>query len=366
VYASLQRPWWTPDPSSVMYFDKRALRVGATVTATWTVFDELRLLGGVDAHRDDAWLAQPLLAGHQQNLDYALLNPDDPTRATLWSVSAFGQAQADTPVANFTLGGRVEEHSVAGWSAVPRLAATRRFDRLTAKLLFSGAYRAPSFENLNISPRGVLVPEQLWVGEAELSYQVTDWAFVSANAYALRIDDPILYTVDPATNSEGYENAGRVGSRGVEAEAQLRGSHGFLRLAYSFAQASPDTTVNAYRLADTTERFRGMPGHKVSVLGHLALPKGASLNGTAWFLSERTALDATLADAVFPSVVVLNLNARWDASETSPAKGLSVTVGVNNLLDQEVPWLQPYDGGHPPLPGRGRDVFLRVGYALAL
>ncbi len=366
LYASLQRPWFTPDPTSSLYYDKHALRSGASVTATWAALPGLHLLAGVDAHRDDAWLSQPALAGFGANPDFAALNPTDPSRATLSSLSAFGQLQADTPVANFTLGGRAETHSVAGESLVPRLAATRRFDRFTAKLLFSGAYRAPSFENFNSAPGGVLKPEELWVGEAELGFQATDWAFVSANVYGLRVDDPILYTVNPGTGAEGYVNAGHVGSRGVEAEARLQGALGFLRLGYSFAQASPDTDVSAYLLADTKARLRGMPGHKLNLLGHLALPKGYGLNATAWLVSDRTALGSSLADEVFPTALIINANARWDAAETSPVRGLAVTLGVNNVFDQPLPWLQPYDGGHPPIPGRGRDIFFRLGYALPL
>jgi hypothetical protein len=45
-------------------------------------------------------------------------------------------------------------------------------------------------------------------------------------------------------------------------------------------------------------------------------------------------------------------------------KGLDVGVGGFNLLGQQVPYLQPYNGGHAPLPGASREFVARVSYSL--
>ena len=44
--------------------------------------------------------------------------------------------------------------------------------------------------------------------------------------------------------------------------------------------------------------------------------------------------------------------------------GLSAQLGVGNVLDANIQYVQPYDGGMAPMPGRGREYFLRLSYAL--
>jgi outer membrane receptor protein involved in Fe transport len=299
--------------------------------------------------------------------DYSALNPSNPNHAELWNLAAFAQLQWDNAIANLTLGGRAEYHSVAGASFVPRLAATKRIDRLTAKLLFSGAFRAPSFENLNTSftGDGKLQPERIWVGETELSYQMLDWAILSINAFAIDVDQPIVYEVDPNDPMvQGYRNFGHVGSRGVEGELVLRGPPGFLRLSYSWNEASPGTTVpNFLQVDGTRSRLVGMPGHKFTFFGHVKLPKSFSFNVTGMVLGERKGSDVTSSiEVTYPAAVVINSNIRWDAPDTSLFKGFYAALGCDDILDAHPAYVQPYNGGHPPIPGRGRDFFLRVGY----
>ncbi len=42
--------------------------------------------------------------------------------------------------------------------------------------------------------------------------------------------------------------------------------------------------------------------------------------------------------------------------------GSFVGLGLYNLTNAATVLIQPYDNGHPPLPGPSRELFLRVGY----
>lgn len=360
LFYKRQRPWLTTNPAESLFFDKVAQRLGGAVTVTWDATEAAHLLGGLEVTHDDAFVNHPELVGTQSHTDYSAISAD-PLHAQLTNLAAFAQLQWDTAVANLTVGGRAEWHSAAGFSVVPRVVVTKAFERLTAKLLFSGAFRAPGFENLNTSQTGALKPELLWVGEGALSYQATDWAVLSLNAFAVELDQPIVYTVNPDDLTQGYVNSGHVGSRGVEAEVQLRGAAGFARASVSLAEASPGTAVANFQLPDTRSQLWAMPGVKLTLLGHLALPWGFSLNTSAFVLGERGGLlaDGTLGRA--PAVAVVNANLRWDAP-AGLLRGLGVAVGVDNLFDGQLQWLQAYDGGHPALPARGRDFFVRLGY----
>jgi hypothetical protein len=41
---------------------------------------------------------------------------------------------------------------------------------------------------------------------------------------------------------------------------------------------------------------------------------------------------------------------------------MSVGIGVYDLLNEKPGYIEPYQGWHPPYPGRSREVFLRVAY----
>ncbi|MFT3835981.1 MAG: TonB-dependent receptor plug domain-containing protein [Myxococcaceae bacterium] len=363
-----QLPWWTQALDQSSYYEKTTQRLLGSVTAKWAASETVHLLGGVEVFDDLAAIPHPEHLGGVET-DFSAINPSDPNHAQLTNFAAFAQLQWDNAIANLTLGGRAEYHSVAGASFVPRLAATKRIDRLTAKLLFSGAFRAPSFENLNTSFNGdgKLNPERIWVAETELSYQMLDWAILSVNAFAIDVDQPIVFEADPNDPTiQGYRNSGHVGSRGVEGELVLRGAPGFLRLSYSWNEASPGTDVpNFLQVDGTRTRLVGMPGHKFTLFGHLKLPKNFSLNATSLLLGERKGSDANGLQVIYPAALVINANVRWEAPDTTFARGFFASAGVDDALDAHPAYIQAYNGGHPPIPGRGRDFFLRVGYTFS-
>jgi hypothetical protein len=43
-------------------------------------------------------------------------------------------------------------------------------------------------------------------------------------------------------------------------------------------------------------------------------------------------------------------------------RGLDLSVGVRNLLDERIRAFQPFAGGHAPLPLAGREVGVRIGF----
>jgi hypothetical protein len=42
--------------------------------------------------------------------------------------------------------------------------------------------------------------------------------------------------------------------------------------------------------------------------------------------------------------------------------GSFVGLGVYNLANAKTVLIQPYDNGHPPMPGPSREVFVRIGF----
>lgn len=367
VHLRWQQPWRVGDPSSSLFFNKAVARALASLAVNWGITDAVDLLGGVDFTLDHGYVVRPDLAGTGLQTDFATLNPNDPSQAGIWNLAAYAQLQWATSLADVTLGGRFEYNSRAGPSFVPRIAVTKSFERLNVKLLYSGAFRAPSIENLSLGEG--LKPERAGVGEAELGYQLNEWAYAAVSAFVMDVTQPIVYGVDPQTQVEAYRNAGTMGSRGLEFEARLKGTPGFLRATYSLAEPSPGSDVASFQIEASRTQPLAFPTHKITAWGRLKLPVGFSLNGSAIVLGSRFAIvGAPDVPAVvrLPWTAVLGLNAGWDCPQEWVLRGLSVTLGVNNLLNHDVPFVQPYDGGGAPLPGRERDFFVRVGYSRKL
>ncbi|MDP1826056.1 MAG: TonB-dependent receptor plug domain-containing protein [Archangium sp.] len=358
--ARLQLPWQMLDESSDLFYDKSALRVLAGLGAQWNAASSLTVSGGIEGFVDHAWLNDTRILGAQTAFG-------DANQVSYGNFAAWVQGQWNTSVVNVTAGGRLEVHSKVGVNVAPRVALTRQFERVNVKLLYGGAFRSPGIENLNLGPG--LKAERTHVAEAEVGVELGDVGFVSLNGFYTLLIAPITYGYDAATNEESYRNGGALSTAGAEALLKLRGSRGHLNLSYSLAVPVVAEDVDTYLRPGTTTHLLGMPTHKFTASGKLVMNKHLSVGGSAVFLGDRYAFTSAtdLLDGVgrvgwVGEALLLSAWLGVDAIGGTP--GLSAQLGVGNLLDANVLFAQPYDGGLAPMPGRGREYFLRLSYAL--
>jgi outer membrane receptor protein involved in Fe transport len=268
-----------------------------------------------------------------------------------------------TFIANLTVGARYEWHTSFGSSFVPRVGLTKVVGRWNFKLLYSQAFRAPGIENLNINPN--LQPERTNVVEAEVGVQLSEHHSITANGYWIRIDQPIIYDVDPNTMQESYLNATSTGTTGVEAEYRLRYKWGFATLSYSFYSTAGQNQVTLYSVPTDSNLMLGFPAHKVALNTGFDLWRDhLTFAASGVFESPRFGYVAGdgMGNAVLgnePSTWLFNTNLAY---RNLGVKGLDLMAGVFNLLDQHYRVLQPYNGGHAPLPMGSREVFVRLTY----
>ena len=52
----------------------------------------------------------------------------------------------------------------------------------------------------------------------------------------------------------------------------------------------------------------------------------------------------------------------WASFRPPYFKGFSVSMGVNNVFDNRLDLIQPYQGGKPPMRAFDREIGLRLGY----
>jgi len=356
----LQQPWEVTDKSSDLFYTKTAQRLKGGALVQWTPAEKLELLAGLEGYGDMAWLNDTELTGTQTDFQ-------GKNEVAYANVAAFAQVQWDNPWLNVSAGGRYEWNSQVGSNFAPRIALSKRIERLHLKALYSGAFRSPGIENINLNP--AITAERTQVAEAELGLTLSDLFYASVNAFYMRLENPIVYGVDPNTSDESYVNAGAFATAGYELEVQMRHRRGFARATYSLALPA-ENNVGTYTVPGHSEAILGFAAHKVTLSGMWRIWRGLQLGGSAVYLSSRYGFlrpggvdeDGNPLGAIglYPETLTMNL---WLGYENLGLTGLSLSAGVDNLFNSPVAYLQPYDGGHAPLPGGARAFFVRLSYA---
>jgi outer membrane cobalamin receptor len=352
-----QVPWRTPQKADdAPFYDKTVERFSGGLSASWDALAGVNVLAGAEAYQDHAFLNDDELTGFQTQF----ANGKD--EVTYQNLAGYAQVLWDNKIANLALGARVEDHSEYGSSFVPRAALTKVVDRFHFKLLYSSAFRAPSVENLRVSD-GEVKPERTTVFEAESGYKIASGLFVTANVFDITIEDPIVYFYDDATG-EDYVNYPRTGSRGAEVE--IRAARGRLHstLGLSIYDAAGKNEVPIYETGSDAALL-GLPQVKVVANGGAALGEKLNLDLTAIVLGPRKgylegdgAGNSTVEDD--DAILLADAFLRWRDVLT---QRLELGIGVYNILDAEYRLLQPYAGGHAPLPTGRRQAFVRLSYS---
>jgi outer membrane receptor protein involved in Fe transport len=273
-------------------------------------------------------------------------------------------------VVNVILGARYDKQNVYGDAFVPRLGLTKKFNRFHFKLLYSNSFRSPAIENIEYSPGHIIHPERTQVEELELGYQITRKSILTVNFFDITTDQPIVYY--SVAQADAYTNEGKTGTRGLEAEYRIKAHWGYVSLNYSFYTTLGKERVPSYRVASDSSMLLGFANHKVNLNVLIHLTKYFSFNTTASFYGARWGYTSLGADTLpilkkFDPCALVNVFLRYH----TPVKGLTVGLGVYNVLDQKVPFIQPYaepistsNLPHAPLPGPSREFILRVTWEL--
>jgi outer membrane cobalamin receptor len=268
----------------------------------------------------------------------------------------FAESLLKHRLANATVGFRYEHNSQYGDAFVPRLALTKKIENFHFKVLYSQAFRAPSIENINLATEVGIKPEKSQVFELELGYQFTPEMLLAVNAFNLQTKNVIIYVVSDDT----YENYARSGSSGVELVYSIRRKGWYSHLTYSFSQASSKSEVELYTVPQNANQYLAMPANKLTLNTNFDLSKTISFNPTFISVGKRYAY--TSPGEVTGLDPYLLMNAFLSFKNVLP--GLTAGVGVYDILNERPAIPQAYDGDFPPVPGRSREVIVKLSYQL--
>jgi outer membrane receptor protein involved in Fe transport len=348
-------PWRSAElpQSEPVFYDKTAERILGGAYLEWSAIESLDLLFGAEAFLDRAWL------NDEENLG---VGAQFPLAGSFHTLTGFGQAIYRHRIANLSAGARYEWNSRYGAAFLPKAAVTRSFGRLYTKLLYSEAFRAPGHENFALNPD--LLPERTRAWELEVGQRIGEHLMLGVNLFDLVIRHPIIFFVDEATGTDNYINAGRVGTRGVEGSLRLATPSGGGSIRYSFYDASGRSDVPLYAVPGRAGALRAFPRHKLAVEGYVPLVAGLTFGPSLVLLGWRYGTleagpDGTARVGREEPTALVNA---FLTGRDILVRGLELGVGVHDLFDQRVRFLQPYDAIHTPMPGPSREVVVRAAF----
>jgi len=358
--AAIQQPWRNTWASAVpdTYYDPTIQKYGLKLRADWDLSSWASTLFGADYEWEYARHGEPSrkyqFPGGKQSIDFN-------------SFALHNEWLLKTPLVNVTAGVRLEKHSEYEPSVVPRLSLTRSFGDTSVKAIYNRAFRAPTIEQTAAALKTgtKLETETADVVELEASHRFDARNHLSINLFDIRMHHPINYYYDFPNQLDAYKNESRIGTRGVEAEYRFRDHWGHLALRYAYYRTTK-TGSDLFRVPGDDDVFLGLPAHKVTLDAGYKVTRNLNLNTTLVFVGDRYGFDHVDPNTDEPQVsrhdpeLVANLyllyrDAFW--------KGVDVGVGVFDLFGANHEFIQPYNGGHAPLPGPGREYLLRISYS---
>jgi outer membrane receptor for ferrienterochelin and colicin len=352
-----QIPWrWGDAETGEPEFESRATRMHSQLEAIYDISRKVNLNFGVLYYSDQATdLLETEMFGGENTFE-------------LNNFALFAQSIVKHRLFNATVGFRYEKSNRYDAAFVPRLALTKKIENFHFKVLYSQAFRAPSIQNINLALTGEIKPEKSNVFEAEFGYQFTPEMLLAVNAYSLTTSNILTYGSEGSGSDfvEWYDNATKMGTRGLELIYNIRKSGWYANFSYSFSQAiGGDETVEPYLVPQTEKQYTGMLAHKVTLNSSFNISKSISFNPSFIYGGKRyafTELDENEEGVSTTLDPYLLANAFLNFKNILP--GLTAGLGVYDILNAQPAVPQAYNGGYLPIPARSREYVVKLSYRL--
>lgn len=350
-----QMPWWLS--AEDWFYKKSYSQIKAGVDLVYQPTEKIDVIGGVGYKYDFAEDKDP---------DPEVTFYNGKKEVSFNTLSFYVQANLKTKITNFFVGTRFDNHSEVGSSFSPRVGITKAYDKFHYKLLYSNAFRTPSFENINLNED--IKPETTNVLELELGYKLNDNMFITANIYNIVINDPITYVWDIDADEEYYYNQDKTGSRGYEFEYIVKYYKWSMNLGYSYYTAKDMNNVLPYQVEYPTgvikeSLMKGSPQHKLTLKGAYNFTENISFAPSLVYMSETygfitSDLEQSKQDPALLANAFLLFN-------NFGIKNLSLGIGVYNILGSDYGYIQPYGDyelAEAMYPSSPREFTLKLSY----
>ena len=195
--------------------------------------------------------------------------------------------------------------------------------------------------------------------------------YFSVSVFDITTRNPIIYFIDTSSTAnlaspEGYINKEANGSMGIEGEYRYKGKWGYVNMTYSYYTIASKTQVPDYSVDQNSSLSLAFPANKITLNSSINLTPSFFISPSFCYSGKRYGYagvdslgDYTLSE--FKEQYFVNFYAGYN---NLFVKGLDLSVGVFDILNEKVLYIQPYSGGHAPLPGVSREIIFKLRYQL--
>lgn len=256
---------------------------------------------------------------------------------------------------DLTAGLRYDDYSDFGSTTNPRVALVWAInEKVTTKILYGSAFRAPSFAELYFKNNPVslgntdLKPEQIDTQELSLNVQATSTIQTSLTYFQYQATDMIEFILDEDAAIKQARNARDQDGEGFELEVHWKPSSQ-LHLSSSFSLQNAEDAATGASIPDA-------PGKQLKLNANWAWSADWSLNGQAYWIADRARAEgdprAEIGDYTLINLTLhrKNLFPQLDAS-----------LAVRNLANENA--REPSSGSIPEdYPLESRSFWLGLNY----
>lgn len=350
-----QTPWKTPADSTTDEYFKVVSRYTGNLTMSYNLTRKINFVLGGEVYNDLA-----------KDLADSSYFTNDRKSVSYLNQAAFLQGVARFRLVNIIAGARFDNHSAYGSAFVPRMGLTKKINNLHFKLLYSKAFRAPSIENINLMDSTGINPEYTTVAELEIGYEIRRNSIITVNLFDIHTTNSIVYYFNDQTEMDAYHNIdGNAGSRGLEFEYKLKDRWGYINFNYSFYTVAGKPKIADYEVPENNTSLLAFSNHKLNLNTSFNITKHLNINPFISYRGERYAYTSvdTSGNGVIEKLDPLILANLMITYNDLFIKGLSFGVGVYDIFDQRISYIQPYNSNHAPLPGPSRELLVKLSYA---
>jgi outer membrane cobalamin receptor len=350
-----QSPWRIEESMSESYelYTTTNKRYTANSTAQWDPTNSLNITFGGESFFDNSINEDTIVKFNStgtNTLDY-------------YNYAFFAQVLWKNKIATFAAGARQNYNSKFSSNLVPRFGITRAIGRLNLKALYSLSYRTPGAQNIDLGEN--ISPEITKVTEFELGFKFSRNLYMVVNAFDMETSDPIIYYYDPILDEEGYINKERTGTQGIEAELKFISRAIKINAGYSYYTAENKPALENYEVPENEKALLGLANDKAFLT--ISSPSNKKIQASVQLIGKgiRYAIDSLDGDnpvyRTYDPSVKINCSLSFN---NLFVKGINLSLGVYNVLDEADIYIQPYNSLHAPLPGRGREYRVQLSYRL--
>ena len=200
------------DPGQQVGYYRPNSQIGMEEQLDYRISERSNLIGGILWERER--LSESFSETYSVSQDQVPPTPGEPHKVTERLASIYLQSQYKfTETLELTLGLRRDESNVYGGVTTPRCGLVYHQDKVTGKLLYSEAFRAPKpWDYYFGSGNSGLEPEKMKSYEGVIGYQFGSHLYADVSVYLNSISDLLTFN----TVQNRWENQGRSETKGLE------------------------------------------------------------------------------------------------------------------------------------------------------